>query len=474
MIDTTLIGVLTAAAVVVVLLLLFLRRQNAPKFELQDEDEAPQQLDKTSSAESLSTEEAQQRAEKHGRASTPTDPAGKHDGSARSAAPTDGDDAAASDERTRISSAPPSGQTSTQTSNDVATDQADTAAADQGPQDGPEADADLDEVERSDDESPQAEASSTQEESIGALKQGLKSTRGGFIARLAKLFKGKTKVDSALLDEFEEILITADVGVKTSDRLLQALKSKASDGGIESDDALWQALREEAKQILHVDAEPIALSHKPSLILVTGVNGVGKTTTIGKLAAKYTAEGRRVLLAAGDTYRAAAVLQLEVWGQRVGCPVIKGKEGADPGSVIFDAITRAREERYDLVIADTAGRLHTKQPLMEELKKVDRTITKALGGRAADEILLVLDATTGQNAVQQMHMFRDALNISGVVLTKLDGTAKGGVILGIVDEHKVPVRFVGLGERVEDLREFEADTFVAALFERPSGETLAA
>jgi len=168
------------------------------------------------------------------------------------------------------------------------------------------------------------------------------------------------------------------------------------------------------------------------------------------------------------------VLQLEVWGRRVNCPVIKGKEGGDPSAVIFEAIKRSQEEGYDLVIADTAGRLHTKAPLMEELKKVDRTIQKALGGRAADEILLVLDATTGQNAVQQMHMFREALQVSGVVLTKLDGTAKGGMILGIVDEHKVPVRFVGLGERVEDLREFDAPSFVEALFSKPDGETLAA
>ncbi|HET8939776.1 MAG TPA: signal recognition particle-docking protein FtsY, partial [Polyangiales bacterium] len=199
-----------------------------------------------------------------------------------------------------------------------------------------------------------------------------------------------------------------------------------------------------------------------------------KTTTIGKLAARYSAEGRKVLLAAGDTFRAAAVQQLEYWGKRVNCPVVTGKEGADPGAVIFDAVKRAQDEGYDLVIADTAGRLHTKAPLMEELKKVERTIHKALGGRGADEILLVLDATTGQNAVQQMHMFREALQVSGVVLTKLDGTAKGGMILGIVDEHRVPVRFVGLGERVEDLREFDAKSFVEALFSKPDGETLAA
>jgi fused signal recognition particle receptor len=252
------------------------------------------------------------------------------------------------------------------------------------------------------------------------------------------------------------------------------LREQMLDGSLKEADQVWRTLREMATEVLRVPARPVDFKHKPSLILIVGVNGAGKTTTIGKLAARYTASGHRVLLAAGDTYRAAAVLQLEVWGRRVNCPVIKGKEGADPSGVIFDAVKRAQEEAYDLVIADTAGRLHTKAPLMEELKKVDRTIQKALGGRGADEILLVLDATTGQNAVQQMHMFREALEVSGVVLTKLDGTAKGGMVLGIVDEHKVPIRFVGLGGRVEDLREFDATSFVEALFSKPDGETLAA
>jgi fused signal recognition particle receptor len=256
--------------------------------------------------------------------------------------------------------------------------------------------------------------------------------------------------------------------------MLARLREQMARGELENEDAVWRSLRDMATEVLDVPAAPVEWKHRPTLILIVGVNGAGKTTTIGKLAARYAAEGRKVLLAAGDTYRAAAVLQLEVWGRRVNCPVIKGKEGADPSAVIFEAIKRSQEEGYDLVIADTAGRLHTKAPLMEELKKVDRTIQKALGGRNADEILLVLDATTGQNAVQQMHMFREALQITGVVLTKLDGTAKGGMILGIVDEHKVPVRFIGLGERVEDLREFDAKSFVEALFSKPDGETLAA
>ncbi len=319
-----------------------------------------------------------------------------------------------------------------------------------------------------------AATAEVRERDIAAIKKGLASTRGGFIARLAKLFGGRTSIDSSLLEEIEEVLITADIGVKTSGRILERLGEQMQSGQLADEESVWRSLRAMASDVLAVPNKPIALSNKPALILIVGVNGAGKTTTIGKLASRYVGQGKKVLLAAGDTYRAAAVLQLEVWGKRVDCPVIKGKEGSDPGAVIFEAVKKAQDEGYDLVIADTAGRLHTKAPLMEELKKVDRTIQKALGGRAADEILLVLDATTGQNAVQQMHMFREALQVSGVVLTKLDGTAKGGMILGIVDEHKVPVRFIGLGERVEDLREFDSASFVEALFAKPDGETLAA
>ena len=321
---------------------------------------------------------------------------------------------------------------------------------------------------------PSAADATPGQRDVDVLRKGLANTRGGFIARLAKLFGAKPAIDEELFEQIEEVLITADIGVKTSERMLERLRERMRSGELRDADAVWANLREMATEVLNVPAQAVEFTHKPSLILIVGVNGAGKTTTIGKLAARYTASGKRVLLAAGDTYRAAAVLQLEVWGRRVNCPVIKGKEGADPSGVVFDAVKRAQAEGYDLVIADTAGRLHTKAPLMEELKKVDRTIQKALGGRGADEILLVLDATTGQNAVQQMHMFREALQVSGVVLTKLDGTAKGGMILGIVDEHKIPIRFVGLGERVEDLREFNASSFVEALFSKPDGETLAA
>jgi len=311
------------------------------------------------------------------------------------------------------------------------------------------------------------------EQDVVAIRQGLASTRGGFIARLAKLFGAKQEIDKNLLEEIEEVLITADLGVRTTERILNELREQMQRGELRDEQAVWQCIRAQAAAILDVGAGPIKSDGKPAVMLMIGVNGVGKTTTIGKLASRYTAQGKKVLLAAGDTYRAAAVLQLEMWGKRVGCPVVKGKENSDPGSVIFDAIKRARDESFDLVIADTAGRLHTKVPLMEELTKLERTIVKANDGRGPDEVFLVLDATTGQNAVQQMKMFRDAMTTTGVVLTKLDGTAKGGVILGIVDQHKIPVRFIGLGERVEDLREFEPQTFVEAMFAKPAEEMAA-
>jgi fused signal recognition particle receptor len=314
----------------------------------------------------------------------------------------------------------------------------------------------------------------SREQDVAAIRQGLATTRGGFVARLAKLFGSKREIDKNVLEEIEEVLISADLGVRTTERILEQLRGKMQSGALTDEQSVWQCLRSQAEAILQVEAGPLNLRAKPSVMLMIGVNGVGKTTTIGKLASRYTAQGMKVLLAAGDTYRAAAVLQLEMWGKRVGCPVVKGKENADPGSVIFDAVKRAQSENYDLVIADTAGRLHTKVPLMEELKKVERTVIKATDGRTPDEVFLVLDSTTGQNAIQQMKMFRDAINITGVVLTKLDGTAKGGAVLGIVDQHNVPIRFIGLGERVEDLREFESSTFVEALFAKPTDTTLAA
>lgn len=308
---------------------------------------------------------------------------------------------------------------------------------------------------------------------IASLKKGLASTRGGFISRLTELFRGKKEIDPALLDQIEEVLITADIGAKTTQRILDRLRERMTRRELTSEERVWSAIREEAGNILGGTRTSLSLSNRPSVILVVGVNGVGKTTTTGKLASRLSGQGKKVMLAAADTFRAAAVLQLEVWGKRIGCPVVRGKENADPSSVVFDAVKRAASEGADVVLIDTAGRLHTKAPLMDELKKLGRTVEKALG-RPADEILLVLDATNGQNALQQAAMFREVLPVSGIVLTKLDGTAKGGVVLGIVDEHQLPIRYVGIGERVEDLREFDPQNFVDALFDRTDSAPSAA
>lgn len=310
-------------------------------------------------------------------------------------------------------------------------------------------------------------------EDVAALKKGLASTRGGFIARLAQMLSRKKEIDPALLEQMEEVLLTADLGPSTTQKVLDRLRERMNRNELANEDRVWSALREEGLAILGDGGGGIRLHNKPMVVLVVGVNGVGKTTTIGKLASRFKQDGKKVVLAAGDTFRAAAVLQLEVWGRRVGCPVVKGKENADPGSVIFDAIKRAQAEGADIVLADTAGRLHTKIPLMDELKKLGRTVEKALD-RPADEVLLVLDATNGQNAIQQAQTFKEALGVTGIVLTKLDGTAKGGVVLGIVDQHGLPVRYVGIGERVEDLREFDASSFVQALFEKPEEDAGAA
>jgi fused signal recognition particle receptor len=307
-------------------------------------------------------------------------------------------------------------------------------------------------------------------EDVGLLKAGLAATRGGFVARLAQLFGRKRDLDPALLDDVQEVLLGADIGVKTSDKMIDRLRARMASHRLSTEEQVWDALRDEAAAILARGDRALALDGRPTVIVVVGVNGVGKTTTIGKLASRYHQSGRKVVLAAGDTFRAAAVLQLEVWGRRVGCEVVKGTERADPASVVFEAVKKAKADGADVVIADTAGRLHTKSNLMEELKKVVRSAEKALE-RPIDEVLLVLDSTTGQNAVQQAQLFRDAVPVSGLALTKLDGTAKGGVILGIVDQHDLPVRFIGVGERIEDLRAFESAAFVEALFAKPEEDT---
>jgi len=317
------------------------------------------------------------------------------------------------------------------------------------------------------------EAKPISKKDVAGLRKGLTATRGGFIARLKALFVGKKEIDPAILEQMEEIMLSADIGVKTTQSILGRLRDRLEKNELGDEDAVWAALRAEAIAILGIGGGALQSSGKPTVVLMVGVNGVGKTTTIGKLATRAKDDGKKVMLAAGDTFRAAAVQQLEVWGKRVGADVVKGKEGADPGAVAFDATTKAKEAGVDFLFVDTAGRLHTKAPLMDEIKKVRKTIAKALDG-APHETLLVLDATTGQNALTQAALFKDALDLTGLVLTKLDGTAKGGIVLGICDELKVPVRYVGLGERAEDLREFHAEEFVEALFGRDEGDVAAA
>ncbi len=308
------------------------------------------------------------------------------------------------------------------------------------------------------------EAAAAEERRRAALRAGLSKTRGGFVSKLSALFKDK-QIDASTMDHLEEVLIGADIGVRTSGKIFEAVKKNLSREQLADAGAIWTRIREESARILDVGAPPLDLSRaRPFVILVIGVNGAGKTTTIGKLAAKYAAQGKKVLLAAGDTFRAAATEQLEIWGQRTGCPVVKGKEGGDPSSVIFDAVKRAQAEGFDVVLADTAGRLQTKTNLMEEIQKVRRETGKAHEG-APHEVFLVLDSTNGQNAIAQATVFQEALGASGIVLTKLDGTAKGGVVLGITDELKIPVRYVGIGEKVDDLREFDAADFIAALYD---------
>ncbi len=310
-------------------------------------------------------------------------------------------------------------------------------------------------------------------------QRGLAQTRGGFVARLAKLFRGRPEVSEDLKEEIETVLFTADIGARTAEKLLTKVSDVLDRSDVADVDAVWSVIREEALAILDIPAPPIDLDPDPGpyVLLMIGVNGVGKTTTLGKLASLYRDQGKRVLLVAGDTYRAAAMEQLEVWSSRVGAAIHHGKEGADPSSVIHDGIVRGREEGFDVVLCDTAGRLHTKKELMAELGKIRRSCAKAmvrgLDSEAATAVegphdtFLVLDATIGQNALSQAELFKETMDFSGLILTKLDGTAKGGVILGVCDSLRVPVRFVGIGERVEDLREFEPQMFVDALFAAP-------
>ncbi len=303
---------------------------------------------------------------------------------------------------------------------------------------------------------------------VETLRRGLARSRdtAGVFGRLKALFNGQREIDASLAKEIEEVLLASDVGTATTQTILSRLRDGLDRGELTNSDAVWKALRQEAVRMLNIDARPagsgLDIRHTPTVVLFVGVNGAGKTTTIGKLAAQLHAAGKKCVLAAGDTFRAAAVQQLVIWGKRVGCEVVHGKDGADPASVLFEAIKKAEEVGADVVLADTAGRLHTKANLMNEMQKIARSAGKALNG-APHEIFLVIDSTTGQNALVQAREFKDALEISGIVLTKLDGTAKGGVVLGISDSLRVPVRFVGMGEGPDDLHEFVPQRFVDAL-----------
>jgi len=302
------------------------------------------------------------------------------------------------------------------------------------------------------------------------MKQGLGKTRKGLGKGLADLLVGAKEIDDEIFEEIETQLLVADVGVEATDVIIEALTGQVSREELVDADALYESLQNELRKLLVPVDQPLNIdaSKKPYVILMVGVNGVGKTTTIGKLACRFKAEGKSVMLAAGDTFRAAAVEQLQVWGERNDIPVVAQHTGADSASVVYDAVQAAQSRGADILIADTAGRLHTRGNLMEELTKVTRVMKKLIPD-APHEVLLVLDAGTGQNAIQQAEQFRDAAGVTGLALTKLDGTAKGGILFALAKRTGLPIRFIGVGERLEDLRPFHAEEFVQALFEDVAG-----
>jgi fused signal recognition particle receptor len=298
------------------------------------------------------------------------------------------------------------------------------------------------------------------------LKEGLSKTHQGFVEKIDQLFLGKKSIDQDLLDELEGLLFSADLGVKTSSQLIEGVQKELRRGELQEPEKVKDFIKQEILRILKSGEKPLTIDFsqiKPFLFMVVGVNGVGKTTTIAKIAHQYSSQGKKVLIGAADTFRAAAVEQLEVWAKRVGADLIKQSKGSDPSAVAFDSVHAAKARNVDLVFIDTAGRLHTKVNLMEELKKVKRIIARECPG-APHEVLLVLDATTGQNAISQAKLFNEAIGVTGIALTKLDGTAKGGIIIGITEELKIPVRYIGVGEGMDDLREFNAFEFIQALF----------
>ena len=333
---------------------------------------------------------------------------------------------------------------------------------------------DIERVDEKDDQKFPSPAPRESNSLFARLQAGLGKTRTSLVYRLDTLFLGKKEIDQELFDDLEEILITADLGVGTVQQLLNEVRIEVKRASLKDPQALKDVLTGKIRGYLleqEKSAELIMPDSCPLVIMVVGVNGVGKTTSIGKIAAKFVRSGKSVLLVAGDTFRAAAIDQLKIWGERCGVEVISQKPGADPSSVAFDAIEYGTSRNYDVILVDTAGRLHTQVNLMEELKKIKRVIGKKLEG-APHEVMLVLDATTGQNGISQAKMFNEAVGVTGVTLTKLDGTAKGGIVINICRELQIPVRFIGIGEQIDDLRDFDANEFVDALFEKSHDEVL--
>lgn len=300
------------------------------------------------------------------------------------------------------------------------------------------------------------------------IKEGLKKTRDAIVGQIDTMLKSFTKIDEELFEELLELLIMGDVGVTTSEHICDELRKRVKKEGI-TDPAMIHNLLADVIADMLGNSNELMINTKPSIILVIGVNGVGKTTTIGKIAANLVRSGKKVTLAAADTFRAAAIDQLEIWAERSGADIVKQQEGSDPAAVVFDAISSAKAKGSDVIIADTAGRLHNKKHLMNELAKINRVIDRELPD-ADKEVLLVLDATTGQNAVNQAREFQNAAGITGIVLTKLDGTAKGGVVLAIMDDLKIPVKYIGVGEQIDDLQPFNPSDFAKALFTKDSNE----
>lgn len=294
------------------------------------------------------------------------------------------------------------------------------------------------------------------------LKNGLSKTKTSFDEKINNVFSNFRKVDEEFLDELEEVLIMSDIGMDTSIKIISNLRERIKKEKIQDEEEVKQALREEMQKILDITDISLHLNTKPSVILVVGVNGVGKTTSIGKMANRLAKDGKKVVVAAADTFRAAAVEQLEIWANRAGATVVKRDEGVDPASVVYDAIKKTKELEADILIVDTAGRLHNKKYLMDELNKIQKVINKEMAD-SDKEVLLVIDGTTGQNAISQVKAFKQEADITGIVLTKLDGTAKGGVVIGIVEENKIPVKFIGVGEQIDDMEIFNSEDFVKAI-----------